>query len=392
MLKKKVTEAVDRLAPELVELSHKVHANPELGMQEHKAVAWQIELLRSHGFTVTTPFCGMETAFKAVRGTPGKGPQIAYLSEYDALKDMGHACGHNVICAMSCGAAIALAEVLDGQEAAVYLFGTPAEETLGGKIPMAEGGAFDGLDCAMMIHTSAKENLVGRGGLACTNVSVEYFGKAAHSSRPMDGINALASTIALFNAINAQLHLWPNKSKVNGIITAGGSASNIIPEYSAAVFSLRAERKDQILPMYDDFVRLANAAAAMTGAKVKISHNSIYAERYPNRVLDEAFAANMVSLGEPCSWPDPEAMTGSSDVGNVTLVLPAIHEYLSLEAGDISGHTAAYREASITPRADAVVALGAKGLAMTGVDVFSSKELRDAMWAEYREKALPHKC
>ena len=391
-LKEKVIAAVDRLTPELIELSHKVHENPEVAMQEHKAVAWQVELLRSYGFTVTTPYCGMDTAYRAVKGTPGKGPQLGILAEYDALKGMGHACGHNIICATSCGAAIALAEVLEGQEACVYLFGAPAEEAIGGKIPMAENGAFEGLDCAMMMHPSADRDEVGGFGLACVGVAVEFFGKAAHSSRPMDGINALTSTIALFNAVNAQLHLWPNKSKINGIITAGGSASNIIPEYCACDFLLRAEHKFQILEMYDDFVRLANAAAAMTGAKVKITPELIYAERYSNHALDTAFVANMKTLGRECTWADPTAMVGSSDIGNVSLELPTIHTSLSMNAPGVVGHTPEYREAAISEGGDALISLGAKGLAMTCIDVFESPQLREAMWAEYNEKVKPYRC
>ncbi|MBP3751378.1 MAG: M20 family metallopeptidase [Pyramidobacter sp.] len=391
-LKEKIASTVDRIAPELIKLSHDVHDNPELGMQEFKACAWQVELLRKHGFTVEEKFCGIETAYKAWKGTPGKGPQIAFLAEYDALAGMGHACGHNTICASSCGAAISLAEALEGQEACVFLFGTPAEETLGCKVAMTDAGAFDHVDCAMMMHPAPDINLVGRGGLACTGVNVEFFGKAAHSSTPMKGINALASTIALFNAVNAQLHLWPNKSKCNGIITAGGTASNIIPDYSACRFTLRAERKNQILPMYDDMVRLANAAAAMTGAKVKIEHDTIMAERYCNRVLDEAFAANMETLGEHCQWPDPKLMNGSSDIGNVSLVVPAIHVYLTLKAGVTSSHTPQMREAARSERGDQVVLLAAKGLAMTGADVFEKPELRKAMREEYEKTALPNKC
>ena len=391
-LKEKIIAAADCIAPELIKLSHDVHDNPELGMEEFKACAWQVELLKKHGFTVEEKFCGIETAYKAYKGTPGKGPQIAFLSEYDALAGLGHACGHNVICAASCGAAIALAEALEGEEACVVLFGTPAEETLSCKVAMVDAGAFDAVDCAMMMHPSPDVNLVGRGGLACTGVSVEFFGKAAHSSAPMKGVNALASTIALFNAINAQLHLWPNKSKINGIITAGGTASNIIPEYSACHFTMRAERKNQILPMYDDMVRLANAAAAMTGATVKISRGPVTAERYCNRVLDEAFAANMETLGEHCQWPDPKRMNGSSDVGNVTLVVPTIHVYLTLNAGVASSHTPEMREAARSKRGDEVVVLAAKGLAMTGADVFSSPKLRKEMREEYERTALPNKC
>lgn len=391
-VKENIKQIVDRIAPELIKLAHDIHDTPELGMQEFKAAAWQKELLQRHGFAVEQPFCGMETAFKAVKGTLGKGPQIAFLSEYDALNGIGHGCGHNLIAASSCGAAIALAEALEGQEGAVILFGTPAEETVGAKVIMADAGVFDGVDCAMMMHPSAADNLVGRGGLAAVGVTVEFFGKSAHSSAPASGVNALASTIALFNMINAQLHCWPNKSKINGIITDGGTASNVIPAYSKCCFTVRADRKNQILPMLDDIDRLSRAAAATTGAEVKVTRGLISAERYSNRVIDEAFKNNMETLGETMSWPDPEMMCGSSDIGNVSLVVPAVHVYLSLHAPDANGHSAELCAAASSPRADDVVCLAAKGLAMTGCDIFSSEDMRRAMQEEYRATALPNRC
>ncbi len=390
--KQKIAAAVERLAPELIALSHEVHAHPELGMQERQAVAWQKTLLEKYGFVVENPCCGLDTAYRAVKGTLGKGPQIGFLSEYDALNGLGHACGHNMICAASCGAAIALAETLEGREGAVVLFGTPAEETSGGKIAMADAGAFDGLDCAMMFHPNPSENLVGAGSLAVTDVFVEFHGTSAHSSRPALGVNALTSTLHLFAAVNAQLHLWPNKSKINGIVTAGGTAPNIIPEFSACAFSMRAEKLNQLRPMYADLERLARAAAAMTGAELKIAHTPFCSERYPNRPLDEAFKANMEELGEPMSWPEPDRMSGSSDIGNVSVRTPSIHPYLSLHAPGVGGHTPELREAAVSRRADEVVLLAAKGLAMTGLDVFQSPDLRAAMKADFERNALPNRA
>ncbi len=391
-LKEKICAAVDRLAPELVELSHKIHDNPELGLQEHQAVAWQKELLTRHGFSFESPFCGMDTAYRAVKGTVGKGPQLGILAEYDALKGIGHGCGHNVICASSCGAAIALAGALEGQEAAVFLFGTPAEETFGGKIPMADAGAFDDLDCAMMMHPSPNSAVTGGTTLAYTDIYVEFHGKPGHSSRPGDAVNALTSTIALFNAVNAQLHLWPNKSKINGVIVSGGTAPNIIPGFSRCEFCMRAEKLSQVKSMYADFERLVKAAAAMTGATYTLDHSPFGAEQYMNRPLDEAFVANMASLGETVEFADPNAMTGSSDVGNVSLRTPAIQPHLSLQAPGVNGHTPELCAAAASPRADALILLGAKGLAMTCADVFTSPELRHAMREHYEKTALPNKC
>ncbi len=391
-LKQKICDAVDRLAPELIELSRKIHDNPELGLQEHRAAAWQKELLEKHGFTFESPFCGMDTAYRAVRGTLGKGPQIAILAEYDALKGIGHGCGHNVICASSCGAAVALAEALEGEEAAVLLFGTPAEETMGGKIPMAEAGAFDHVDCAMMTHPKAGGSTIGGGSLAYTDIYVEFHGRPGHSSRPGDAVNALTSTIALFNAVNAQLHLWPNKSKINGVIISGGTAPNIIPGFSRCEFCMRAEKLSQVKAMFADFERLVKAAAAMTGASFTLDHSPFCAERYMNGPLEEAFKANMERLGESVDYADPKAMTGSSDIGSVSLCTPSIHPNLSLHAPGVNGHTPEMCAAAASPRADEVVLLAAKALAMTGADVFSSPELRRAMREDFEKNALPNKC
>ena len=387
----------EELCPELLKLSHEIHENPELGLQEFKACKWQKELMEKHGFTVTQPFCEMATAFKAVRNTGNheSNPlKIAFLSEYDALEGIGHGCGHNIIASCACGAAIALADAAEkfNIAAEIALFGTPAEETVGGKIPMAESGAFNGYSCALMIHPST-ENIICRHGLAAQSVFVEFFGKAAHSSSPCEGINALSSMIALFNGINAAALTWSNESKINGIITDGGDASNVIPEYAKAAFTVRAGRKKTLITMYKDIEKIAEACASITGAKAKVTGGPIYAERYANRALGEAFKENMEPLGEKMCYPDYSAQVGSSDIGNVSLVVPAIHEYLAIAMpGSVISHHSSFRDAAISPRADKVVCLGAAGLAMTGSDVLTAPELRTAMNKEFDEKVRPNQC
>lgn len=392
-----IEEKVKELGPELLDLSHLIHENPELGMREFKACGWQKDLLERHGFSVEQPFCGMETAFKAVRKT-GTGGQdvikIAFLSEYDALEGIGHGCGHNIIAACANGAAVALADAADkfNIPAEIALFGTPAEETEGGKIPLADSGAFDGYSCALMIHPST-ENIICRHGLAAQSVNVEFFGKAAHSSSPSDGINALYSMIAFFNAVNAAAMTWSNESKINGIITDGGTASNVIPEYARAAFTVRAGHKKTLTGMFKDLERAAEACAALTGAKAKVTGEPVYAERHASHTLGEAFKANMEPLGEIMNYPDYSAQVGSSDIGNVSLVVPAIHEYLSIaDPGSVISHHASFREAAISPRADKVVLLGAAGLAMTGADVLMDAKLREAMNKEFDEKVRPNQC
>lgn len=392
--KRFICETADSMKDELVSLSHRIHDNPEPGGQEFKACEWQKEFLRQRGFIVENPFCGMATAFKADFDTGARGPQVAFLSEYDALEGVGHGCGHNIIAASALGAAAALAAAAQkfGLGGRISVFGTPAEETEGGKIPMAEAGCFDGCACALMVHP-ATENLICRGGLAAQSVYVEFFGKAAHSSTPSAGINALTSLIRFFSAMDAVQQTWPNESKINGIITDGGKASNVICEYARGDFTIRAARKQQILAMYSDMQRTAEAAALVTGAKAQVSCGRLYAERYPNRALGAAFKANMEPLGEIMNYPDPAAQLGSSDIGNVSLVIPAIHEYLSIgDPRELRSHDATFCAAAVSERADEVVLLAAKGLAMTGFDVMTDKELDAAMRKEFDEKVRPFQC
>ncbi len=389
-MKDRIKQRADELKTDLLRLSHDIHEHPETSFEEFRAVAWQKEMLEKYGFKVEAPFCGMETAFRAVKKSGKPGPVVAFLSEYDALNELGHACGHNVIAASSVGAGLALASVLEEAGGEVQVVGTPAEEGGGGKVLMVEGGAFNGVDFALMMHPSTK-NIIGRGGLAAQGVRVEYRGQASHSATPDKGINALTSLIALFNGIDTLRQVWPNSAKINGIITKGGSASNIIPELAEALFTVRASTKKELLAMFADLQRTANSAALLTGAKVIVEGEPVYAERYPNSVMGEAFKRNMETLGERMEYPDPNERVGSSDVGNVSLEIPTIHEYLAIADPSVAGHTSEFREASLSPRSDDVVLLAAKGLALTGWDLLTDETLREAAKAEYQEKVAPHK-
>ena len=389
-MKERILKRADELKGELLRLSHDIHAHPETSFEEFRAAAWQKELLEKHGFEVEAPFCSMETAFRAVKKSGKPGPTVAFLSEYDALNGLGHACGHNIIAASSVGAGLALASVLDEAGGEVQVVGTPGEEGGGGKVFMVERGAFDSVDFALMMHPSTK-NIIGRGGLAAQGVRVEFKGRSAHSATPDKGINALTSLIALFNGIDTLRQVWPNSAKINGIVTKGGSASNIIPELAEALFTVRASTKKELVAMFADLRRVADAAARLTGAEVVVEGEPVYAERYSNSVMGEAFKKNMETLGEPMEYPDPKERVGSSDVGNVSLEIPTIHEYLAIADPSVAGHTAEFREASLSPRGDDVVLLAAKGLALTGWDLLTDELLREAAKAEYLKKAAPFK-
>ncbi len=387
-VKRRILAAADETGAELLALSHRIHSHPETAYEEVQAARWQKELLEAHGFAVEMPFCGLETAFRAVKRGKGPGPVVAFLSEYDALKGLGHACGHNIIAAASCGAGIALGSVLGDLAGEVQVLGTPAEEGGGGKVRLVDEGAFRGVDFALMMHPSTR-NIIGRSALAAQHVEVAFTGRAAHSATPDKGVNALTSLIAFFNAIDTLRQTWPNTAKINGCITKGGKASNIIPDEAEALYTVRASTRKELRAMYADLERVARAAARVTGATVTIGSDAPYAERYSNRAMGEAFKANMEALGEAMEYPDPKERVGSSDVGNVSLEIPTIHEYLAIADPSVAGHTPEFREASLSKRGDDVVLLAAKGLACTGYDLLADAALRDEVQREFRETVLP---
>ncbi|WP_462305112.1 M20 family metallopeptidase [Acidaminococcus massiliensis] len=387
--KEKIADWVQDHKDELLQLSHEIHDHPELGFQEVQAARWQTELLKKYGFSVEIPFAGMDTAYKAVFPGKEKGPVIAILAEYDALPGVGHGCGHNIIATAAVGAGLALTQLMPELAGTLVVLGTPAEEGGGGKILMVERHVFDHIDYAMMIHPSTK-NLICRGGLASTSFKAEYFGKAAHSSDPSTGVNALQGVINLFNAVDVSRQTWKSDARISGIITSGGKASNVIPDYAACEFTVRAQTISYLLKMVEDLKRLAKVSAEMIGATVKIGmDHAPYAERYPNHVMGETFKKNMARLGVEMQYPDPKVPVGSSDIGNVSMVVPAIHEYLAIADPSVNSHTVEFRDAAGSAKGDQAALLGAQGLAMTALDIFTDPALRQEIQKEFAA-SVPH--
>ncbi len=383
-----IRKIVEELRSELLGLSHSIHADPETAFEEHKAVAFQKELLEKHGFKVETPLCDLPTAYRASFPRKKEGPVVAFIAEYDALRDIGHACGHNIIASVAAGAAIALSKAVAELPGEILVIGSPAEESGGGKVLLVERGAFRNVDFAMMIHPGT-ENLYGRGGIAATHVDVEFFGRASHAVEPRKGINALTSMIEYFNSLNGLRQTWDKGHVLTGIITNGGKAPNVVPDYTSASFVPRSPTKQGLLLILEDMERAARSAAMLTGAEYTMKYDVVYAERHPNIVLGERFRDNMVQLGETAVFADARIPLGSSDIGNVSLELPTIHEYIAIADDSTTSHSDRFREAAVSPRGDEAVLIGAKALAMTAWDVFSDSELREKAIAEYREKVLP---
>ncbi len=386
--KQRICDYIDQISPELLKLSADIHANPETLFNEYKSSGFIVELLKKHGYTVTEKYCGIDTSFRASKKGNGTGPKIAFFAEYDALPEIGHACGHNVIATCATGAFLAVAQMMEEYAGEISIIGTPAEEGGGGKILILDAGGFEDIEYGIMMHPSSGRSIIGRGGRAATGMTIDFKGKAAHSSDPSGGINALNAVISTFNHIDMIRPTLNIQSNINGIITKGGSAANAIPDYAQCKFSLRASTLIELEKLVESVKRCVASAELLTGAKAEIKVSLMSAERYPNLPMGEALKANMLTLGEEMGYPDPNALVGSSDIGNVSIVLPCIHDYLYIAPDGVNSHNADFTVASISPRANEICIKGAKGLAMTALDILEKPELQDEINAYY-EKQIP---
>src|SRR5881628_3511575 len=319
-VKEAISQGVDRLGDELEALSHQIHAHPELGYEEVQACGWLTDFLARKGFKVETGVAGVATAFRATIET-GAGPTIAILCEYDALPGIGHACGHNVIATSGAGAGAALAAAkAQLPKGRILVIGTPAEEGGGGKVKLIQGGVFKDVDCAMMIH-GFDRTLLHQDLLGIVRVTFEYTGKAAHASvDPWAGVNALDACIQTFNAISMLRQQVRPECRIHGIITNGGAAPNIIPEFAAATFYVRAPRIDEMWTLHARVVACAEGAARATGCTLNVvDYENAYEPMKRNEAFLALWRANLTTLGVGES-PEVKDRLGSSDVGNVSQV------------------------------------------------------------------------
>ena len=383
-LKRRAAAVVDEVAAELVAAAQEIHARPELGYEEVFASERLAGLLRDHGLDVRRPAYDLETAFVACTGE-GDGPIVVVCCEYDALPGIGHGCGHNVIGAAGVGAGIALAAVAAEAGGRVVVLGCPAEERNGGgKIRLLERGAFDGAVMAMMIHPEPA-NVERAPYLASADLEVVFHGKAAHaSSQPHKGINALDALVLGYVAVGAlRQHLRPDE-KVHGIITDGGQAENIVPVRAAARFKVRAKTSERLEGLKGRVLACFEGAAIQTGARLEATFHAGYAEGRWNHALAGAFRRNAETLGRKFIEPEriPDAVAGSTDMGNVSAALPTIHPVLQMCPPGVAGHSDEMAHWAASDMADAVVVEGAKALAMTGIDVWTDPALVAAARAE----------
>lgn len=371
-LKRCVVEEVDRLADTLVRFAGTIHSRPEVSFAEFEAAALLSAALEDAGFAVRRGVAGLETAFTAGwRGGDG-GPTVAFLAEYDALPELGHACGHNLIGTASVGAALAVQVVMSQLSGTIEVIGTPAEEGGGGKVIMVDAGVFAGVDAAMMVHPS-NYNVTRRTSKTSHRIGVEFFGKPAHSSGSPDlGINALDAVIQTFNGINALRQHLRDEARIHGIITEGGRATNIVPDYASASFGVRAASLPYALQLLERVRDCARAGALATGARLQLTEpRYFYDAMIPNPVLADLMDANMAAVGIDVRLPLPNERMGSSDMGNVSQAVPALHPYIAICSEDVAGHSVEFREAAASPAGHLGMLQAAKVLAMTAVDLLA---------------------
>ena len=371
---------VDARRDELIELSLRIHDNPELGFEEVKACGWLAQYLEQSGFSVERGICGLQTAFRGGYGSAK--PTIALLAEYDALPQVGHACGHNIICTAAVGAAVALRGAVDQAGGSVAVIGTPAEEVHGGKVLMAERGAFTDVDAAMIVHPSVAD-IASIKALACIGLEVEYFGRATHAAAfPHEGVNALEAMIQAFNGINSLRQHIRERSRIHGIITSGGEAPNVVPAHSAGSFLVRAEDEAYLEELKQKVLNCFEAAAMATGARLEHRWTTYYAPLKTNAALTEAFVSNMRALGREMG-PDLGIALGSSDVGNVSALVPTIHPMIAIAPPHVSLHSTEFATAAASAEGGRGLIDGAKALAMTAIDLIARQEVMARVKQEF---------
>ena len=393
-----LTQALDALRQELVDISLDIHAHPELNYQEYHAVQVLTEALERHGFQVERGVGGVETAFRAtLPGSNPAGPTVALLAEYDALPGIGHGCGHNLIAMSNLGAGLAMKAAMPSLPGRLIVLGTPAEEGGGGKIRLLEAGVFKDVDVALSSHPSSNRTIIPidipkdqSWSLAMVGYRYAYHGKAAHAAVvPHEGINALNAVIHLFTGIDALRQHLREDVRIHGIITDGGKAANVVPDFAAANFMLRARDRHYLSEVVENVRQVAEGAALLTGARLEIlPAHPMYENVRPNAVLVSAARANAEAIGMPID-ATPSGWNGggaSTDFGNVSQVLPAYYLRFAVSQEPVPGHSTAMTKAATSALAHDRAMATAKVLALTAYDLLTNPALVEAARADFADR------
>ena len=379
---------MDAWAERLWAASASIHAHSELGYREHHAVEQLTGLLREADLTWEAGIAGTPTAFRAVvQGQAGR-PSVAILAEYDALPEIGHGCGHNLIATASVGAALALKVVAGDLPGSAVLLGCPAEESAvddaGGKIRLVGGGYFNEVDAALQVHPATEDVISMRGSLAACGYEFTFVGKPAHAARvPFEGINALDGVIQTFNGVNAlRQHLRPDV-RIHGIITNGGASANIVPAKAVCIFRVRAEEAAYLATVVEKVKRCAEAGALASGATLTVREAArMYEDLWPSAILAKVFRQNLLALGRPMRGAPKHKGKGSTDLGNVSHVVPSAIASLRIAGEQVMGHSQEFADAAISEAGRRMMLDAAKGLALTAIDLMGDPAALAAARAE----------
>ena len=378
---------VNRQYPVYRQIALDIHEHPEVSNYEFFACDRLSEQLKAEGFQVTVNVAGHRTGFTGTYRAEKPGPVLVFLAEYDALTGLGHGCGHNLFGATSLLAAAALKQAIDETGGEVRVYGTPGEE--GGENGSAKGsfvreGFFRDVDAALCVHPGDRHEASTK-NIACLPVDIEFWGKPAHAAAaPEQGINALDALILTYNGINAlRQHVTPD-AMIHGIITSGGSAPNIVPEYAAAKFYFRAATVPRLEALYKRIEKIVEGAALMTGAKGRMRP---YQNRVDNMVptpsFDAVYGKELALLGETMLPPAEGCGIGSSDVGNVSQVVPTIQPTICITDGPTPWHSEESKAAARSEKGLASIRLGAKALALTALDLIEDPALLQRIKADH---------
>jgi amidohydrolase len=372
-LKRRVNERVEARRALLDDLSLRIHAQPELAFEERHAANLLAGAVAAEGIDVRCGVAGLDTAFVADFGQ-GR-PFVALLGEYDALPGVGHACGHNLMGSAAVGAFLALHDVADQLPGRVRLLGCPAEERGNGKNYLIRDGLFEEVDAALMYHPGDRDEIDPL-MLALASLEVEFLGKAAHAAaEPHEGRNALDALLLGWTALSALRLTVRSDSRFHGIITDGGKAPNIIPDRAAARFMVRSPDNAYLSVLQRRVIACFEGAAQQTGCELRYTWTDTCDLVSTNRPLAEAFSANARSLGRAMNTRRPGDTHGSTDMGNVTSIVPGIHPFLAITDGPVAGHSTEFAAAAATPKAHETMRFAAKALAMTAIDALTDAYL-----------------
>lgn len=385
--KRRVVAAVDERTRLLLDTSHELHEHPELAFEEHRAHDVLTGALERQGLVVERHAFGMATAFVARAGTVG--PTVAVVCEYDALPGLGHACGHNIIAAAGLGAGLAAATLADEAGGRIVVLGTPAEEGGGGKLPMIDAGALDGVDAAMMIHP-ADRDLRSMSTLAIDQVRAVYAGRPAHAAAaPEEGRNALDGAVLGYVNVAALRQHIGDRERVHGVVVDGGDRPNVVPARAETLWYVRSVDLTGLEALSARVTACLEAGAAATGVDVDLAWlGPRYAEVDDNPALLESFTANAALLGRSLAVPEPGAeVIASTDMGNVSQVVPSIHPMLAVAPEGVGIHTPKFARYAASAEGDRAVLDGAKAMAMTVVDLWLRPDVIEAVSGSFRGRA-----